>query len=300
MTSVSKPTPQPGLDREEYIEQVYFFRVFRERLLENLPAQEVLATIHEEVLSTSRLPTVIEFLRGEVGLHGRLSQGMSLLPHYFTAFQTFVFQRAEEDRSKFDQLTGLEILQHEASYKAQGATPAGLFVYQFESISRNRLGYDRGMVAMAADPHYAGSQWSDWILRARLQLGATDFGELIYRSSQQFVDDRRRIQGDSDWSPSHPVLFGSREGRIAKANLGKDPLYLFAALQRQLGYPSVPRPKKETGLEQQIPALQAKLSQLEKRIQLLEAETRGTLDLSQFYTKPVEFPPDARPGVEGS
>jgi hypothetical protein len=108
------------------------------------------------------------------------------------------------------------------------------------------------------------------------------------------------MQGDPDWAPPHPVLFGSREGRIAKANLGKDPLYMFAALQRQLGYPSVPRPKKETGLEQQIPALQAKLSQLEKRIQLLEAETRGTLDLSQFYTKPVEFPPDARPGVEGS
>jgi hypothetical protein len=293
MTSASAATSRTTLEREEYIEQVYFFRVFRERLLENLPAQEVLSTIHEEVLSTTRLPMVIEFLRGEVGMHGRLSQGMSLLPHYFTAFQTFVFQRAEEDRSKFDQLTALEILQHEAGYKAQGATPAGLFVYQFESISRNRLGYDRGMAAMAADPHYIGTPWSDWILRARLQLGATDFGELIYRSSQQFVDDRRRMQGDPDWTSPHPVLFGPREGRIAKANLGKDPLYMFAALQRQLGYPSVPRPRREMGLEQQVPALQAKLSQLEKRIQLLEAETRGTLDLSQYYTKPVELPPDA-------
>jgi hypothetical protein len=146
---------------------------------------------------------------------------------------------------------------------------------------------------MAADPHYIGPPWSDWILRARLQLGATDFGELIYRSSQQFVDDRRRMQGDPDWTSPHPVLFGPREGRIAKANLGKDPLYMFAALQRQLGYPSVPRPRREMGLEQQVPALQAKLSQLEKRIQLLEAETRGTLDLSQYYTKPVELPPDA-------
>jgi hypothetical protein len=41
-----------------------------------------------------------------------------------------------------------------------------------------------------------------------------------------------------------------------------------------------------------VPALQAKLSQLEKRIQLLEAETRGTLDLSQYYTKPVEPLPE--------
>ncbi|MFN8858566.1 MAG: hypothetical protein ACK50P_23585 [Planctomycetaceae bacterium] len=291
MSSATNPPRQGAcLDREEYIEQTYFFRVFRDRLLENLPAQEVLETIHEEVLTTTRLPMVIEFLRGEVGLHGRLSRGMALLTHYFTPFQVFVFQRAEEDRSKFDQLTALEILQHEASYKAQGATPAGLFVYQFESISRNRLGYDRGLAAVAADPMFAGSPWNDWILRARLQLGATDFGELIYRCSQQFVDDRRRATGESDWSPAQDVLFGQREGRIAKANRGKDPLYMFAALQRQLGYPTVPRPKKEEGLEQQVPALQAKLSHLEKRIQLLEAETRGNLDLSQFYTKPPEFP----------
>ena len=30
----------PLLDREEYIEQAYFFRVFRERLAESLPTQE--------------------------------------------------------------------------------------------------------------------------------------------------------------------------------------------------------------------------------------------------------------------
>jgi hypothetical protein len=32
----------PVLDREEYIEQEYFFRVYRERLLENVPSQEIL------------------------------------------------------------------------------------------------------------------------------------------------------------------------------------------------------------------------------------------------------------------
>ena len=31
-----------------------------------------------------------------------------------------------------------------------------------------------------------------------------------------------------------PVLFGAQEGRIAKAHRGKDPLFLFAALQRHL------------------------------------------------------------------
>ena len=33
----------PVLDREEYVEQAYFFRTFRERLADNLPAQDVLA-----------------------------------------------------------------------------------------------------------------------------------------------------------------------------------------------------------------------------------------------------------------
>ena len=44
------------LSREEYIEQAYFFRTLRERLGENLPAQEILTQIHEELLSTTRLP----------------------------------------------------------------------------------------------------------------------------------------------------------------------------------------------------------------------------------------------------
>ena len=38
------------LDRDEYVEQAYFFRVYRERIEENVPAQEVLANIREELL----------------------------------------------------------------------------------------------------------------------------------------------------------------------------------------------------------------------------------------------------------
>ena len=53
----------PVLDREEYIEQEYFFRVYRERLLENVPSQEILKTISEEILATTRLPMAIDFMR---------------------------------------------------------------------------------------------------------------------------------------------------------------------------------------------------------------------------------------------
>lgn len=284
------------LDREEYVEQAYFFRVFRERLADNLPAQEILQTVHEEILSTTRLPMAIEFLRGEVVLNGRLSTGFARLAHYFTPFQTFVMTQAEEDRSRFDQRTAFEILQHEAAYRAQGATPAGLFVYQFESLSRNRLGYDRGMQAMAGDPLFARQGWSDWILHARLQLGSVDFTDLVYRHSAQYQLDRHRA--GSQVPATHAILFGEKEGRIAKANRGKDPLYMFAALQRQLGYPAVPRPARGVGGEPQIGQLLAKLSQLEKRLQLVEAEQRGAVDLSQFYVAPPEPPAaDSTPGT---
>ena len=55
-----------------------------------------------------------------------------------------------------------------------------------------------------------------------------------------YVLEQRRQQ--PDYQPPVPPVFGEREGRIARANRGRDPLYLFAALQRQLGYPQVPRP----------------------------------------------------------
>ena len=83
----------PILDREEYIEQAYFFRVYRERLQENVPSQEVLQTIQEEILATTRLPMAIDFLRTEILHSGRISDAMLRLPHYFAPFQTFVIQR---------------------------------------------------------------------------------------------------------------------------------------------------------------------------------------------------------------
>jgi hypothetical protein len=277
------------LDREEYVEQAYFFRAFRERLDANVPAQEILATIHEEVLSTTKLPMAIEFLKGEILHTGRLSLGMAHLSHYFTPFQTFVISQSEEDRSRFNQRTALEVLLFEAQYRAGGATPAGLFVYQFESISRNKLGYDHGMESIALDPIY-DEPWREWIRRARLQLGAMDFADLIYLHSDEFVQDRRRHLGDPDFQPSQPILFGAKEGRIARANRGKDPLYMFAALQRHLGYPVVPRVRAAFGPEKEIPAMQAKIAQLEKRLHLVESELKGSLDLSQFYVKPAELP----------
>ena len=53
------------LDREEYIEQAYFFRVLRERLESGQPTQDVLERIDQEILSITRLPYAIQFLAAE-------------------------------------------------------------------------------------------------------------------------------------------------------------------------------------------------------------------------------------------
>ncbi|MEX0716584.1 MAG: hypothetical protein WD066_08355 [Planctomycetaceae bacterium] len=277
----------PLLDREEYIEQAYFFRVYRERLEDGVPSQEILATVHEEVLATAKLTMAIEFLRGEILLHGRISPGMKRLVHYFTPFQTFVMERAEDDRSRFDQKIALAILERQAEYLADAPRPAGLFIYQFECIARNRLGYDAGMTAMADDPLY-DADWREWVLKARLQLGSTDFADMIYFRSQHHLEERRRRTGTGDLSPAAPILFGIQEGRIARANRGKDPLFMFGALQRQLGYPSVPRAQPRTSGPAIHPALEARLQKLEKRLQLMESETKDQLNLSEFYVKPPD------------
>jgi hypothetical protein len=276
----------PVLDREEYIEQAYFFQTFLERLEEDLPSQEILMSIKEEILATTKLPLALDVLRGEMLLKGRLCEGMAILGHYFAPFQTFVMRQSEEDRTRFDQRVALQVLEREARYRSENASPAGLFVYQFECLSRNRLGYDRGMAAIADDPMY-DANWRDWILRARLQLGAIDFADMIYFRSEFYLEERRKLV-DPHEVAKDPLLFSRQEGRIAKANRGKDPLYLFAALQRQLGYPAVPRSRSNRDFKLH-PVLELRLQRVEKKLHLLESEAKGQLDLSEFYAQPRTF-----------
>jgi hypothetical protein len=267
------------LDREEYIEQAYFFRVLRERLAENVAAQEVLERIHQEILSTTRLPYAIQFLATELKHSGLLSSGLARLGHYFTPFQTFVIRMTEQEAHRFSTDTALLILEREAQYRAGQVTPAGLFVYQFETLSRNRLGYDEGLTCMRGDPYYDAG-WGDYLEMVRTQVGVVDFADLVYLRSVLYVADERRR--DPGYEPPLPPLFGEKEGKIAKANRGRDPLYLFAALQRQLGYPEIPRPRPADDLGSKVLTLQARLRELEMRLKLLEAEARGKVDLSQF------------------
>jgi hypothetical protein len=267
------------LDREEYIEQAYFFRVLRERMAANMAAQEILELIDQEILATTRLPLAIQFLATEIKHSGLLSSGFERLTHYFTPFQSFIVRKTEEEGVRLNIDTALVVLEREAQYRAGESTPSGLFVYQFETLSRNKLGYDEGLGAMAQDPLY-DPVWREFVLLVRRQVGMVDFADFIYLRSNWYVTEQRRHSGA--YEPPVQPLFGDKEGRIAKANRGRDPLYLFAALQRQLGYPEVPRPKIRDDLGAKLETLQARYRELEMRVKLVEGEIRGQVDLSQF------------------
>ncbi len=276
----------PKLDRDEYIEQAYFFAAIRERLADGYPAQDILGRIGEELLSTTNLPRAVSYMHAECKLTGHISPAMRAMPHYFSPFQTFVIEKAEAEIGRFDFDQALLILEREARYRAEGATPAGMFVYQFEAISRNRLGYRDGLRAMAGDDLF-DEDWRDYIVTLLSRLGDVDFADLIFVRSEYFLRERRKK--DPEHQPKFPILFGEKEGKIARAHRGREPAYLFSALQRQLGYPEVPRPKRYSESEAKLLGLEQRVIQLENRLKVLENEIGGKdVDISQVLVKPSE------------
>lgn len=279
------------LDPEEYIEQAHLFSVMGERLRENMPAQEILDSVREEILATTKLPMAVDFMLAELRHLGMLSTAMARLQHYFTPFQCFVMAEAEDDRSRFDLRIGLDVLAREARYRAEGASPQGLFLFQLEVLSRNRMGYDAGLEAISRDPAF-DEAWRNWILTVRRQIGIVELADLIYVRSR-FYHERKASEGgnaaataaaiEAATAEGFPPLFGRQEGRIAWANRGKDALLLFGALHRQLGYPEAPKPAAENPEERLLPVLARRVEQLESRLKLVEEEQRGGIQLERFY-----------------
>lgn len=288
----SSSNPVAPLGVEEYVEQAHFFAMLATQLAENAPTQEVLSSAREEVLATTKLPMAIDFLLSELRHAGVMGTAMAKLDHYFTPMQAYLVSEGENERGRFDLRIGLDALAREARYRAgQGLsgtrqpTLQGLFLYQFEVLCRNRLGYDKGLTAIAGDPSFP-EDWRTWILAVRHQVGMVDIADLIYVRSEHAA---KRGGG------AELALFGDHEGRIALANRKKDPLYLFNSLHRQLGYPEPPRTHVATEEENPLPQMARRLEHLEKRLKLLEDEQRGGFDLTQFYEKPqsTQAPPSS-------
>jgi len=131
--------------------------------------------------------------------------------------------------------------------------------------------------------------WREWINTVRRQVGLVDIADMIYVRSTHYVNVRQR-QGLDLEGPLKPVLFGEKEGKIALANRRREPLLLFAALERHLNYPQVPRPKRADETRLVIPNLMRRVERLETRLKLLEEEGKGGIDLTKFYGKSVRPP----------
>lgn len=275
------------LERDEYIEQAYFFRMLVERQHLALSTQELMASSREEILSTTKLPLAIDFLVSQIRFHGLMAPGMAHLKHYFTPFQTFIVQCAEDERGRLDFTIAMQILEKEAEYRAENPSPQGLFIYQFEAVARNRLGYEKSLIAIAADPIY-DEHWREWITFVRRQIGLYQFADLLYLRSEYYLQQRQKEGTESEEAVK--PLFGEKEGKIAWANRTREPVFLFAALERHLNYPTVPRPTPRDESQARIPELVRAVQNLESRVKLLEDEARGGIDLTKFYAPPEEDP----------
>lgn len=284
------PNLSPVLNTEEYIEQEYFFRTFRLRHQDGRPSQEILDRIHEELLSTTRLPLAVQFMSVELRHSGLLGSAMVRLSHYFTPFQAFIITKAEEEGKRFSMEIALKILEEEARYRSNKPIPEGLFIFQFEVLCRNRLGYDDGLNAMMLDSFY-DNDWREYLETVRRNIGEIEFADLVFIRSEAYALEHRVKFPDQ---PLPRVLFGEKEGKIARANRGRDPLYLFAALQRHLNYPQVPYLRIRSNPFEQLPTILAKLREIEQRIKIIENDLRERRALSMPPTavgdvQPVEL-----------
>ncbi len=284
---VRKP---PLLDHAEYVEQSYLFQLLGERIADQVPMQELLEQLQHELLATTKLPMAADFLLTELKHSGLMAPAMHRLDHYFAPFQTYLIEESEREAGRFGIEVALQILRADAKYRAEQASPAGFFLFQFEVLSRNRLNYDRGLAAISNDPVY-DQAWSKWILRLRAEVGLIDLADLLFLASEEY---RRRLEeARQPTEDKGPFLFGLKEGRIALANRRKDPIYLFGALQRHLGYPTVPRPRRPDPAKELLPQSARRMERLETRMTLLEQDQKQSLDITKFYQRP-EPPPENR------
>jgi hypothetical protein len=274
---------QPLLDRSEYVEQAYLYQVLRERAEIEMPMQELLDQIRYELLSTTKLPFAIDYLLTELKHSGQMSPAMKKLTHYFTPFQAYLVEEAEKESGRFTMGAALQVLEGEAKYRTADCNEAGLFFYQFEVLCRNRLNYDRGLTAISNDPTF-DRYWATWILMLRAQVGLVDIADLLFLASDEY---RAKLEeAEQSTEGKGPFLFGRKEGRIALGNRRREPIFLFAAMQRHLGYPAVPRPKPVDDNRDVIPQLMRRMERLESRIKLMEEERRAGIDLTKFYADP--------------
>ena len=154
------------LEREEYVEQAYFFRTFP-RTGRRQPAFAGSAGHARPGDPDDDPPASRRPVPGDGDQAQRpAGHGLRALARTTSIrFRRSSFARPKTRSCRFSMDTALLVLEREATYRASNPTRPGLFVYQFETICRNRLGYWDGLTAMSEDP----------LLRRRLE-GVSDRG----------------------------------------------------------------------------------------------------------------------------
>ena len=184
-TSRTRKSPLAPLGREEYVEQAHFFRALAERLRENVPMQEVLGSVREEVLATTKLPMAIDFLLAELRHAGVLGPAMARLRTLLHAVpgvrDSGVGRRAAAvrfaDRARSAAPRG--------RVSGRGADAAGALSLSVRSAQpqsarlRPRPGGGRPRSGFDAT-------WRDWIRTVRRQIGMVDLADLIYVHSEYY------------------------------------------------------------------------------------------------------------------
>jgi len=110
-----------------------------------------------------------------------------------------------------------------------------------------------------------------------------DIADLLFLASDEYRV--KMEEAGQSTEGKGPFLFGRKEGRIAVGNRRREPLFLFAAMQRHLGYPTVPRPKPADENKDVIPQMLRRMERLESRIKLMEEERRAGIDITKFYAE---------------
>ena len=162
----------------------------------------------------------------------------------------------------------------------------GLFIYQFECIARNRLGYDRGMKAISDDPFF-DKTWRDWILRARLRFGDDRFRPAhllpLGAVSGRAAETTPRLQA----VVSHSVQRAGGADRQGQPREGSA-LYVRGVAAADRASRRSPPPGERDGPIIH-PALESGCSESRRGLSFSIREVKGEFNLSDFYVKPETF-----------
>ena len=273
-------TTAPVLDREEYIEQAYFFRASASGSPTTCRPRTSSPRLHEELLTTTRLPYAVQFLAAEIKHTGPARQRVREAAALLHPFQAFVIRQAEEEKQRFPMADGAAGAGTRGRVPGRAADQPGLFVYQFETIARNRLGYIDGLAAMAADPLYD----ADWRATSTSSAGrsATSTSrDLVYLRSELYVTEQRRA--NPAYEPSRAAALRREGGEDRQGQPRPRPA---VPVRRAAAATRLPRgaavTQRDDGKTRSWSKIETKLRELETRLKLAEGELRGNIDLSQF------------------